>query len=128
MSISVMILIGFLVVMGVVVAPVMLTWGWIRWVKLPKVKTVWGILSLAGFMLATASALLAIAGLAIANVDWFAYYDPKLMQILVWGVTVSLAGLLFAGGGVWRKSPLRWHALVSAFGTLCFWLLEAALQ
>jgi hypothetical protein len=54
---------------------------------------------------------------------WF--YDPSLMKIMRWGLMLSLAGFLFAVGGAWRKSSLRWHAPVCAFGTFAFWILAA---
>src|SRR5215471_8404708 len=41
--------------------PVMLAWGWVRWAKRKQPLTLPGVLSAAGFALATGSALLAIA-------------------------------------------------------------------
>jgi hypothetical protein len=56
----------------------------------------------------------------------FPYYDPLLLRIFRAGVLVSLAGVGFGIGGVWRASPLRWHAPTSALATLVFWIMTAS--
>src|SRR5450631_268913 len=43
------------------VSPVMLVWGWVRWGKRPKLRTMPSVLSLLGFIFATASATLAVS-------------------------------------------------------------------
>ena len=45
-SISVQIIFGILITLGYLVTPVALTWGWTRWARQPKQKTVPAILSL----------------------------------------------------------------------------------
>jgi hypothetical protein len=90
-----------------------------------QVETIPSILSLSGFALATLSAILAVSSIAYAQVHRFGFYDPSLMKIMRWGSMLSLAGFLFAVGGAWRKSPLRWHAPVCALGTFAFWVLAA---
>jgi hypothetical protein len=112
--------------LGYVVAPVSLAWGWARWAVQPKLRTVASILSLTGFVLATASAMLAVATTAYAQVHRFPYYDPLLLRIFGWGTLLSLVGTFFAICGLWRKSSLRWHAPVSALATLAFWIMAAA--
>ena|ERR1035437_302413 len=108
------------------VTPLVLIWGWTRWVQRPKPKTLTSILSLSGFALATSSAILAASLWAYAHVHPFGFYDPSLLRIYRWGTMLSLAGLLFAVGGAWRNSSIRWHALICAFGTLSFWILAAS--
>lgn len=126
MSTSVEIIILFLVVLGYLVAPVMLIWGWVRWVKRAKQRTISTILSLSGFILATCSALLAISSAVYAvGINGFPFYDPRLLRIFRWGMLLSAAGLLLSIGGVWRKSSLRWHSPASALGMLAFWFLAA---
>lgn len=125
MSISVEIVFGILIIVGYLVTPVSLIWGWTRWAGQPRQRTVAAILSLAGFVLATASALLAISSVAYAQVHHFPYYDPLLLKIFRWGGLLSLAGIVFGIGGVWRPSALRWHAPLCGLGTLAFWLLAA---
>ena len=126
MSISVQITVVLLWVAGYVLSPVMLVWGWARWFRQPKLKTLPAILSLLGFILASASALLAASAVAFSLMrGGFPYYDPVLMKIFGVGGLLSLSGLLFGVGGVWRASSLRWHSPLSAVATLAFWIAAA---
>src|ERR1700722_7080666 len=102
LSTSVQLILGTLIVLGFLVAPIALIWGWARWVRLPKLRTVPSLLSLIGFVLATASALLAVSAVAYAFVVHFPYYDPLLLRIYRLGVLLSLGGIVFGIGGVWR--------------------------
>lgn len=110
---------------GICVAlPVAMIWGWARWARRPKRRDMSSILSLAGFALATASCLLAISSLLYAQaIGGFPFYDSRLLRIYRWGSLLSLAGVLLAISGVWRSSPLRWHAPACSAGTLLFWLV-----
>ena len=126
MSISIQVTVVILFVAGYVLSPLMLTWGWVRWFRQPKLQTVTAILSLLGFILASASALLAVSAMAYSLIrGGFPYYDPLLMKIFGVGGLLSLGGLIFGLGGVWRASSLRWHAPVSAMATLAFWIAAA---
>jgi hypothetical protein len=125
MSMTVNITMVVFLVVSHLITPVMLIWGWSRWAQWSKLKTIPSILSLSGFALATLSAILAVSSIAYAQVHRFGFYDPSLMKIMRWGSMLSLAGFLFAVGGAWRKSPLRWHAPVCALGTFAFWVLAA---
>jgi hypothetical protein len=118
----------FLLWIGVIVAvPVMLAWGWVRWAKSKQPRTLSTVLSVAGFALATASALLAITTLLYGQaIGGFPFYDRRLLRIYRWGMLLSLGGTVFSISGLWRTSPLRWHALSAAFGTLVFWVLAAS--
>ena len=109
-----------------VVTPLVMVWGWIRWARREKKWTVLSVFSLAGFALATGSASLAIA-LSIYGhlIGGFDFYDPRLMRIYAWGTLISLLALVLAITGVWRKSALRWHALFCSFGTLVYWFALA---
>jgi hypothetical protein len=55
MSISVQVTVVILFLAGYVLSTVMLTWGCVRWFRQPKLRTVTAILSLLGFILASAS-------------------------------------------------------------------------
>jgi len=106
--------------------PTALIWGWARWINLPKLRTVSSILSLTGFVLATASALLGVSSIAYAQgIHDFRFYDPRLMRMFRWGFLLSLGAIVFGLGGVWRSSSVRWHAPVAAIGTLAFWVMAA---
>jgi hypothetical protein len=97
---------GILIVLGYIVAPTLLICGWMRWVRLPKIRTFFSILSLVGFILATASATLALLTVAYAQVHHFPFYDPLLLRILRFGFLLSLAGVPFGTAGVWRRNLL----------------------
>jgi len=58
----------------------------------------------------------------------FGWYDPLLLRGMLVGLLLSLGGILFGLGGVWRPNPLRWHAPISAVATLAFWLLTASME
>jgi hypothetical protein len=117
---------GILIFLGYLVAPVVLIWGWAWWGVQPKLKTIPSTLSLIGFVLATASAALAVSSAVYAQIHRFPYYDPLLLRIFRWGLLLSLAGILFGIGGVWRKNSLRWHTPICALGTLAFWIVAAS--
>ena len=108
------------------VSPVLLFWGWVRWLKQSKLRTITSLLSLSGFVLASASAILALLSIPYAQVHGFGYYDPSLMRIFRWGVLLSLTGLCLGIGGACRTSSLRWFSPLAALGTLAFWLFSAA--
>ncbi len=108
------------------VPPILLVWGWLRWTVRPRLWNTSSVLSVIGFALATLSALLAISTIAYAQVHHFPYYDPLLLRIFRSGALLSLGGFVFGVGGVWRPSPLRWHAAASALAMLWFWIVVAS--
>jgi len=126
MSATVGVLFGIMIVLGSLASPMFLIWGWTRWIRLPKVRTIPAILSLVGFMFATASALVAISTIVYAQIHHFPYYDPLLLKIFRWGFLLSLGGVTFGISGLWRSNPLRWLALVAGFCTLLFWIMAAS--
>jgi|SRR5580704_1899574 hypothetical protein len=117
---------GILFGVGYLVSPVMLIWGWARWSRRPQSRTILPLLSLIGFIFASASALLAVSSMAYAQIHPFPYYDPLLLRIFRAGVLLSLAGVGFGISGVWRASPLRWHAPTSALAPFVFWIMTAS--
>jgi heme/copper-type cytochrome/quinol oxidase subunit 1 len=116
-----------LFVLGICIALLaVMIWGWVRWAKHREPRTAFSTLSLVGFILATASGLLAISAMLYARAGGgFLFYDPSLVRIYRLGVILSLAAMAFAIVGLWRPSPLRWHAPLCAVGTLVFWLAAA---
>jgi hypothetical protein len=123
---STSICLALLFIVGYLVPPILLVWGWLRWTTQPQERTVHSILSMTGFLLATISALLAISTIAYARVHRFAFYDPSLLRIFGWGALLSLSGIVSSIGGIWRRSSLRWHALASGLAMLVFWIVAAS--
>ena len=103
------------------VLPAVLVWGWVRWYKRPKLRTISSMISLVGFILATALASLAASVVGYASLVHFSSgLDPVLYRVFGSGTWVSFAGALVSVSGAWRQSSLRWHAPVCALGTLAF--------
>jgi hypothetical protein len=133
MSISSAILFCLLFVLGYLVAPTMLVWGWKLWIKQrPRLWTISSTLSFIGFVLGSFSALFALWIIVYSSAGGFQHssnisYDSLnysfFYQCVLCGSALSVLGIAFAVGGVWRKSQLRWQALASTVGTLAFWLL-----
>jgi hypothetical protein len=108
-----------------VALPILIIVGWVRWATRRQAGGTW--LSLTGFSLGTASALLGIGTMLYAcSLGGFPYYDPALLRIYRLGLLLSVAGLIFGTVGLRRSSPVRWYAPVAAVGTLLFWLAAAA--
>jgi hypothetical protein len=100
--------------------------GWTRWARHSQPRNVFSYLALIGFSLATVSLIIAVATLLYARkIGGFPYGDPLLFRIFPWGGYSSSGALLFAVAGVWRSSPLRWHALALSLGTVFFWFSAA---
>ena len=107
--------------------PLVMLWGWLRWVKRNEPRTVLSTLSMVGLGFATASELLAISMVLYARISGgFGFYDPVLMRIYAAGMMLSMVGLALAAVGLWRASPLRWHAIACTVGTLLYWFSQAA--
>ena len=115
MSISVQVAVVILFVAGYLLSPVMLTWGWVRWFRQPKLQTVTAILSLLGFILASASALLAVSAMAYSLIrGGFPYYDPRLMKIFGVGGLLSLGWTCLRSG--WSVASKFFAMACSCFG------------
>jgi len=117
-----------LALLGYLVAPAMLAWGWVQWIRSrPGSWTIQSALSFTGITLASASALLGLWVIAFVNSGPPEYTINY--SLLSWsvpgGAALSLAALAFALGGVRQRSPIRWQAPAGAVGTLAFWLLAA---
>lgn len=111
-----------------VVVPALTIWGWMRWLRRPRIWNFASIASFVGFICATASVLLAAFSIVWAHdVGGFAYGDPRLVTIYRLGGLFSGGGFLFslAGVWVWKPNALRWHAVVCAIGTALFWFASA---
>ena len=104
--------------------PVLLAWGWIRWIRhRPRNWTIGPLFSFAGFCLATAAYAIGIIVIALARN--FENPSPLIGPLIESGLILSLAALVCTLGGMWRKSPLRWLAPALSVCALCFWLFAA---
>jgi len=104
---------------------VSLIWGWVRWARRRPQATL-SRLSVLGFTLTTAAAVLALSSVIYAQViSGFPFHDPRLMRIYRLGILLSFCGIALGISGAWRPSPLRWHAPFCAVGMLMFWVLAA---
>jgi hypothetical protein len=111
---------------GYFFAPVLLVWGWVRWVRSPRQQTSWSILSLLSFAFATASVFCAVSLFVYSRslgggLEHF--NDPLFMKMFNCGKLLSQIGIVLGIGGMWRPSLLRWHAPACALATLMFWIL-----
>ena len=126
MSTSNQVTTAILFAIGYLAVPILLIWGWLRWLKLPRLRTAPSILSLAGFVLGTVSAFLAVSTIAYAQIHRFPLHDALLLRIFRLGALLALGGLGLGVAGVWRPSSLRWHAPASGFAMLTFWIVVAS--
>jgi tellurite resistance protein TehA-like permease len=97
MSASTQVMFGILFAFGYLVSPIVLIWGWSRWLRQPKVRTTPSILSLIGFILASAFALIAASLVGYAQNSSLSVLRSAAAQ------GVSLRSLAFA----WRNRV--WH-------------------
>jgi hypothetical protein len=104
----------------------LMIWGWVRWVKDKQHRTLFSIFSLIGLAFASASCLLSDSTGIYAMFHSFPYYDPTLMAIYRWGMSLSLAGIGFGVAGAFSKGPLRRFAPMVAGVMLVYWFLQAA--
>jgi hypothetical protein len=124
MSVSMTILFAILLILAYLVSPVTLILGWALWVRsYPKRWNVQSALSFSGFIAASASAAFALWTILYASTGRFESGNVLFYRVIAWGGALSVLGIAFSIGGMWRKSPLRWCASASALGTLAFWTL-----
>jgi hypothetical protein len=106
--------------------PLMTIWGWMRWAGRSQPRTSSSILSLIGFIFSTASVVLAISSLVYAHViGGFRSTIRFCCESIGLGLGFPYWASFFSLIGVWRPSPLRWHAGLCSTGTLLFWFFSA---
>lgn len=116
---SISILASLVTLSGLAAIPI---WGWSRWIKQPKVSGACPKMSAAGLVLASVSVIVGVAGFmrSIAN-PVMLYFDPVLQTMAGIGMLSAFLGALLSVFGVWRPSPVRWHALSASFIMLILW-------
>jgi hypothetical protein len=108
-------------IVALLFGPVLLVWGWIRWIRhRPRNWTIGPVFSFARFCLATVAYAAGITTIVLArNYENTSTLIYPTMQC---GSILSLAALVSTICGVWRKSPLQWIAAALSVCALCFWL------
>jgi hypothetical protein len=102
--------------------PIVALWGCIRWYKAKTPQSVPAWLSCVGFWLAITSGGLAVSSVAYAlKTGGLAYYLPSFFRIVAWGFWIAAIAVLLSLAGIWRRSPLRWHAAFCALAMLFYW-------
>src|SRR5271156_94635 len=118
-----------MVAMGYILAPIMLIWGWIRWIRRRRELGYPFFLSIIGFVLSTASGVLAASAIVYAvAIHGFPFYDPALLRIYAWGFLLSAGGTVLGLTGVSAPNALRWQAPLAGLGMLAFWMIAAATE
>ena len=100
-------------------------WGYLSWACNRSAVSKMALCSLAGFTLASLSALVEISSGIYAQFHEFRYYDPLLMTIYRVGFFVAGFGFVVSLFGSATKSPLRWKALVLSAVMLLLWSWHA---
>jgi hypothetical protein len=120
------ILLWLLLVVEYVGLPAVLIAGWSRLLRHPGHPGGLAKVSLIGFLLGSASALLAVGSQLYAHwIGGFQYYDPPLLRIYRIGLLLSLCGLICAAIGAFRRNALRWYAPALSFGMFVLWFMWA---
>ena len=124
MSLSLKLILVALVVL-MCAGPVAAVWGWIRFFRRPRARGFLHAASVTGQTLAAVSLLLVGQPLAYAYAVGFADWARALQLIFAIGLLLSLLAVLASVVGLFRRSAIRWLALVAGFGSLAFWFVSA---
>lgn len=115
------VLLVFLDIVSLLFGPILLVWGWMRWIRhRPRNWTIGPLFSFAGFCVATGAYAAGIITIVLGR-D-FEKNEAFIYPTMQCGSILSLAALVFTICGVWRKSSLQWLAAALSLCGLCFWL------
>lgn len=103
--------------------PVAAVWGWIRFFRRPRARGFLHAASVTGMGLSAASLLLA-AALVYEYTIGFADFALALQLIFAIGLLLFSLAVLASLIGLFRRSGIRWLALLSGFGALAFWFIS----
>ena len=124
MSLSLKLILVALVVL-MCAGPVAAVWGWVRFFRRPRANGFLHRASVTGQTLAALSLLLAAGALVYEYTVGFADWARALQLIFAIGLLLSLLAVLASVVGLFRRSAIRWLALVAGFGSLAFWFVSA---
>ena len=99
--------VGLLFALAYLVPPIVLVWGWFRWLRVPLKRTAPAVLSLIGFLLATLSALLAVTTIAYDTNSPFSLFRP------------AAASDISVGCSTVSRRRTFWYLLVFGDRVLC---------
>lgn len=111
-----------------VAPPILVIWGWSRWVKRSRPQPWQSIVSAVSLSLTTTTLFLALVTLAYAEaVGGFPYGgDPTLLGIYRAAFLLAISAIITSLIGMVRPGPLQALAPVCATGAFVFWLIQAA--
>jgi predicted acyltransferase len=102
-------------------SPALVVWAWLTYARAAKSWSVPLAFSLLSLTSATLSSLLAVLFLLHApKVKGIWIFDPW-ANFLGNGVLISLAAIVLAFCGLWKRHPIRWPALLCAVVGFPFW-------
>jgi len=110
-------LIPIAVLLVYLLVPILIAWGWIRWLKEKKPRNVAASFSYASFALATLSLLYAVYVIGFAHLTAGSAADAPSWE----GLCISAIATILAFAGLWRTNPLRWHATLCSLAMLFLW-------
>lgn len=103
-------------------SPAAAVWAWLIYVRAAKSWSVSLMFSLVSLILASVSSLLAVLFLLhVPNVKGIWIFDPW-AHFLSNGFLTSLAAIVLAFCGLWKRNPIRWPALVCAVVGFPYWI------
>ena len=116
-------LVLFLITCSPYCVPPIMVWGWVRWWKGSGGRTNGQLVSFAGLLFSTASALLGIWLCLHPSAEAVPIETDVVFAFLTeLGMQTALAALPLAILGVGWPNPIRWHALACSLLVPFFWL------
>jgi len=117
------------VIVGINIAPpILVIWGWARWVKRARPQPWLSVMSAVSLALTSTSLLLALATIAYAQaIGGFPYGgDPTLVNIYRSAFLLTASAIITSLIGMVRPGPLQALAPVCATGAFLYWVIQTA--
>ena len=117
----------FVWIATLLLTPVALGFGWVRTVRRLQQQSIFGWVAIISFLLATVSALLALATFICGQaIGGWPFYDHRLLRLYAWGAAISIVALILGVISCFKRNPLRWVAPLASLGMFLFWFGAAA--